>query len=130
MNAKMLFSGTLWILPVAFGVLIFGWGLYLYFMGRQREISRIDRLKHLRTGRSLIAILPFSGIFGTVWGLMGTLQFMSEKTGNKIDLAGVVTRFATALNTTLWGLVFALISLAFYEFAIQDLESGQDAPSQ
>jgi biopolymer transport protein ExbB/TolQ len=123
----MLFSGTLWLLPMGLGVMIVAWGLFLSLLARRRNWTRKQRLLYLRIGRSIIPALPLSGIFGTVWGLMDTLLFMRGKTGSDFDMSGVVDRFGVALNTTLGGVVFAVIALVLYEVQIGQLEAADDA---
>jgi biopolymer transport protein ExbB/TolQ len=58
---------------------------------------------------------------------MDTLLFMRGKTGSDFDMSGVVDRFGVALNTTLWGVVFAVIALVLYEVQIGQLEAADDA---
>lgn len=127
MNLKILFSGILWLIPMGLGVMIIAWGLFLSLLARRRNWTRKRRLLYLRIGRSIIPALPLSGIFGTVWGLMDTLLFMQNKSGGDFDISGVVARFGVALNTTLWGVVFAVIAVVLYEVQIGQLEAADDA---
>jgi len=130
MSFGMLFSGVLWLLPVGLGLIIVVWGVFLSFLARRRNWTRAKRARQLHIGRALIPILPLSGIFGTVWGLMNALLFMRQKAGTEFDMAGVVQRFGVALNTTFWGVAFAVVALVIYEVQIAQLEGIEDEASQ
>ena len=119
-----LFEGVFWLLPAGLGVVLVGLWYVAYVIGRKREWDPLARSKALRLGRSLIPLLPLSGILGTVCGLTNTLSFMAEQAGGKIDIAQVAQRFSVALNTTIWGLGFALVGLALYETAIAKQEKS------
>ena len=125
MSPRMLFSGWLWLLPAGLGIVIVACGLCLSFVARRWNWTRDRRAQHLRLGRALIPVLPLSGIFGTVWGLMDTLLFIRDK-GADFEMSGVVQRFGVALNTTFWGVLFAVIALVLYEVQIGQLEGVDD----
>lgn len=123
MDLSLMFAGRLWILPFGIGLVLIIWWFYEYFI-RKQKCSISSRLEHLRLGRNLIPILPLSGILGTVFGLMNTLLLMAKQygSGQGMDLPVVVSSFGTALNTTFWGVMFALICMFLYELAIVELE--------
>lgn len=126
MNLGILFSGALWVLPLGFGLILVLAGVFLAFLAKRLNWTREQRMRYLRLGRSMIPVLPLLGIGGTVWGLMDTLMFMSDKTGAGFDMSGVIPRFGVALNTTLWGVVFAVVALVLYETQLAQLGDRDD----
>jgi biopolymer transport protein ExbB/TolQ len=105
--------------------LILGLWYIAYVHGKQRDWRRTRRIRALVLGRALIPVLPLSGIGGTVWGLIKTLAFMGGQPDGKIDMPGVVARFSVALNTTFWGVVFAVLALVLYQTALSQLEGAE-----
>lgn len=126
MDLRILFSGSLWVLPFAFGLILVLAGGFLAFFAKRRNWTREKRMRYLRLGRTMIPILPLLGIGGTVWGLMDTLLFMSDKTGAGFNMSGVIPRFGVALNTTFWGVFFAVVALVLYETQLAQLGDRGD----
>ena len=122
---RLLFKGSLWPLPFLFGLALLGLWYVAYAYGKQRDWKRTSRIKYLVLGRALIPVLPLSGIFGTVLGLIETLAFMGSQPSGKIDMPQVVAKFSVALNTTFWGVLFAVLALILYQTALAQLEGAQ-----
>jgi len=81
----------------------------------------------LYVGRTLVVLLPLLGIFGTVWGLIDTISYLgSADLSDPSAMPAILDRFATALNTTFWGVLGAVINIALYEPAIASLEAIDD----
>jgi len=74
----LLFSGYLWPIPCAFGLVLILLWYHAYFSMKRKEKRISARIEALRFGSSLIPICPLLGILGTVWGLMNTLSFMGS----------------------------------------------------
>jgi len=130
MNIKMMFEGQLWILPVFIGLVILLWGLFLGLFSKRRNWTRDKRIHYLRLGRSIIPVLPMSGIFGTVWGLMDTLLVIGRSSVKNLDMNVVAGKFAVALNTTFWGIVFAFLSILVFEIQLNQLEAIDEIAEQ
>ncbi len=119
-----LFSGGLWLVPVVVGVMLILWR---FGSTSLPGLPRRTRLRSLYFGRSLIPVLPLLGIFGTVWGLMETIGYMATADLTASGTMGeVMSRFATALNTTFWGVVGAAANIVLYEMALAPLEAVED----
>ena len=125
-TTTLLFNGYLWIVPVSLGLALTAVWCAAYYVGKQRDWKVAKRTRLLRTGRALIQVLPLSGVLGTVWGLINTLSFMGTQANGKMDMPKVVERFAVALNTTLWGVLFACLTLVLYQVALSELEGDED----
>ena len=121
----LLFKGSLWLLPFLFGtaLVILWYAAFIY--GRRKDWTRASRVKTLVLGRALIPVLPLSGIFGTVWGLIETLSFMGTQAKGEMDMPVVVSKFSLALNTTFWGVLFAVVTLLLYQTALSHLEGAE-----
>ena len=68
-----------------------------------------NRLTFLATTAS---VAPFIGLFGTVWGVLGT--FSGLATSNIATLRAVAPGIADALVTTAFGLFTAIPAVMFY----------------
>ena len=84
---------------------------------RASELSPKDRedlKKEMVTKAEWISLaidcLPLAGLVGTVWTLMGT---MAQIKGN-VESVAIINKFAPALTTTFWGILFAIINMAIY----------------
>jgi len=76
------------------------------------EMRKLEsRLVHLATASTLG---PFIGLFGTVWGILGTFQAIGREgsAGMEILAPGV----STALVTTIFGLIVAIPAAAMYNY--------------
>jgi biopolymer transport protein TolQ len=106
-----------------------GFGEYLRCRGMQastwHQMQRIERamrvaeareLEVLEQGLPLLAtigsISPYVGLFGTVWGIMGTFHALSTASQN--TLAQVAPGIAEALIATALGLFAAIPAVAAY----------------
>ncbi len=63
----------------------------------------------------IIAVAPMLGFTGTVWGMI--VAFDSIKTANDISPAVVAGGISQALLTTMFGLIVAMITQLFYNWA-------------
>jgi len=76
------------------------------------EMRKLEsRLINLATVSSLA---PFIGLFGTVWGVLGAFQALGRE-GNA-GLSTLAPGISTALITTVFGLIVAIPSAAFYNY--------------
>ena len=77
----------------------------------------------LESGLILLAIAvsgsPFLGLLGTVWGIMDV--FSSMGTDGSAQLASLAPGVASALGTTVAGLLVAIPSMFFYNFLVHTL---------
>lgn len=63
---------------------------------------------------TLIEILPYLGILGTVWGLMQGLFVIQNQADPTIK--AIAAKLAPALSSTFLGLLFAVVNLFIYNF--------------
>lgn len=59
-------------------------------------------------------ISPFIGLFGTVWGVLGCFQAMGAEEG--ASLAALAPGLSTALVTTVFGLIVAIICVILFHY--------------
>jgi hypothetical protein len=76
--------------------------------------DREDLKKEMVTKSEWISLaidcLPLAGLIGTVWALMGTMAQIKVN----VESIAIINKFAPALTTTFWGILFAIINLAIY----------------
>lgn len=63
---------------------------------------------------SMIELLPILGLLGTVWGLRNALVVISNVPSPTIKQ--IATEIAPALSTTFFGLMYASLNLAIYNY--------------
>lgn len=81
------------------------------------EMRRLEnRLVHLATASS---VAPFIGLFGTVWGVLGSFQALGRE-GNA-GLATLAPGISTALMTTIFGLIVAIPAAVMYNRLSSDV---------
>lgn len=74
------------------------------------ESRRLERdLVHLATASN---VAPFIGLFGTVWGVLGAFQALGRD--GSAALSTLAPGIATALTTTVFGLIVAIPAAAVY----------------
>ena len=80
----------------------------------EREIS--TQILELESGTSLlgtiVSVCPFLGLFGTVWGVM--LAFVGMAVQGSADIGAMAPGIASALLTTVVGLIVAIPSVVGY----------------
>lgn len=77
------------------------------------EFKKLNR--HLYILHTIVALAPFVGILGTVWGILVALSEMQQGSAllsNKAIIGGL----STALGTTVLGLIIAIPALIAYNF--------------
>ncbi len=80
-----------------------------------REMDRLE--KRMTFLASTGSVCPFIGLFGTVWGIMHSLQGLGAM-GGAVSIAAVAPGVAQALSTTALGLIAAIPAvLAFNKFS-------------
>jgi biopolymer transport protein TolQ len=91
-----------------------------------REISHLESwLIFLAT---TAAISPFIGLFGTVWGILGVFQALAAHSSASLQV--IAPGIATALTTTIAGLLAAIPAVVSYNYltnSIQILINRMDA---
>ena len=88
---------------------------------RQVLTSEEQVLGHLST---LSAASPFVGLFGTVWGIMNSLQGVSMS--QSTHLAAVAPGVAEALFATALGLAVAIPALVSYNYFSKNLDAYEE----
>lgn len=83
-----------------------------------QEIPRIDQLMPFLS--SIITVAPILGLTGTVLGLMDIFNVISG--GGIGDTEALSSGIATALITTVTGLIIALPLIFFYQYFSQKIE--------
>ena len=84
------------------------------------ELDRqyIDETKHLNSYLTILTISisggPFLGLLGTVWGVMNTFAAMAE--AGEANIMAIAPGVASALATTVAGLIVAIPALFAYNF--------------
>jgi biopolymer transport protein ExbB len=84
------------------------------------ESTAETELAHMRRGEKVlelvIAVSPLLGLFGTVWGLIKSLESIRIGDLGTEATAGVTTGIGEALYSTAIGMGVAIVSLIFYRF--------------
>jgi len=90
------------------------------------ESRRLEN--HLINLATTSSIAPFIGLFGTVWGVLGAFQALGRD--GSAALATLAPGIATALTTTVFGLIVAIPAAAFYNYLsgnVSKLSSQMDS---
>lgn len=69
---------------------------------------------------TVVSVCPFLGLFGTVWGVM--LSFVGMAQAGSADIAAMAPGIASALLTTVVGLVVAIPSVIGYNFITSQIK--------
>jgi biopolymer transport protein ExbB len=89
------------------------------------EKSYIDESKRLSAGMLMLTMAitgaPFLGLLGTVWGVMSTFAAMAE--AGEANIAAIAPGVASALATTVAGLLVAIPALFAYNFLQSRIKS-------
>ncbi len=86
-----------------------------FFKRADRNLLNIHRTEiQLTIISTLIELLPYLGILGTVWGLMNGLYVIQGHADPTIKM--IAAKLAPALSSTFLGLLFAIINLFIYNF--------------
>lgn len=84
------------------------------------EATAENELSLMRRGEKVlelvIAVAPLLGLFGTVWGLIQSLELIKISDLGTEASAGVTTGIGESLYSTAAGLVVAIVSLIFYRY--------------
>jgi biopolymer transport protein ExbB len=82
------------------------------------EKSYVDESKRLNAGMLILTMsitgAPFLGLLGTVWGVMSTFAAMAE--AGEANIAAIAPGVASALATTVAGLLVAIPALFAYNY--------------
>jgi biopolymer transport protein TolQ len=68
---------------------------------------------------TVTTLAPFIGLFGTVWGVLGSFQAMGRE--GSAALAALAPGISTALVTTIFGLIAAIPALIFYNYFMREV---------
>ncbi len=82
------------------------------FMHIDEEVLRLD--KNLFILAMIYALAPFMGLLGTVWGILLAFMNMQASSGSMRD--AMLSGLATALTTTVLGLIIAIPALIAHSF--------------
>ncbi len=85
--------------------------------GSNSEIVRLERLNGFLA--TTATVTPFIGLFGTVWGIMGSFQNIGLQMN--ANLATVAPGIAEALVATAMGLFAAIPAVIFYNLLLNKL---------
>jgi biopolymer transport protein TolQ len=100
----------------------------------RRALARAQGAESTRLGKSITFLAttaysgPLIGLFGTIWGIMGSFQEIGQKA--TADLATVAPGISVALITTAGGLMAAIPAVVAYNYflrKIQVLEAEMDS---
>ena len=82
------------------------------------EKGLVDESKRLNAGLIVLTMSisggPFLGLLGTVWGVMNTFAAMAE--AGEANIMAIAPGVASALSTTVFGLIVAIPALFGYNF--------------
>jgi len=78
--------------------------------------SRILWIKGAGVLREMIGLLPFLGIFGTVLGLLNTLE--TFRPGSVVEIELVIKQFAPALTSTISALIGTIINMLLFNLVL------------
>ena len=79
-----------------------------------------DMSRHLPTLASIGSVSPYIGLFGTVWGIMGSFQGLSDATQATIN--AVAPGISEALVATALGLFTAIPALISYNWNVSNID--------
>lgn len=89
------------------------------------EKSYIDESKRLNAGLLMLTMAitggPFLGLLGTVWGVMSTFAAMAE--AGEANIAAIAPGIASALATTVAGLLVAIPALFAYNYLLSRVKA-------
>ncbi len=128
MITRLFFGNWTSIVPLAIGFVICICSIWLLHhvwpIGSARGVGWAikKRIACLHRLRSLVPILPLSGLFGTIYSLIMTLDFMAKADNVSEALPDVIARFAPALSSTLWGIIGAVTAIVIIELGLHQLE--------
>ncbi len=87
-------------------------------MKNELEKNYIDETKRLNSNLTVLTLAisggPFLGLLGTVWGVMNTFAAMAE--AGEANIMAIAPGVASALSTTVVGLIVAIPALFAYNF--------------
>ena len=95
----------------------------------ERSLIRASRIETARLSRyvpflaTTAAATPFIGLFGTVWGIMGS--FASIATTGSTSITAVAPGISEALINTAAGLFAAIPALVAYNYCVQQLRRAR-----
>jgi biopolymer transport protein TolQ len=95
----------------------------------ERSLLRASRIESARLSRFLpflamtAAATPFIGLFGTVWGIMGS--FMGIAASGSTSITAVAPGISEALINTAAGLFAAIPALLGYNYFVQKLRGAR-----
>jgi biopolymer transport protein ExbB len=89
------------------------------------EKSYVNESKRLNAGMLMLTMsitgAPFLGLLGTVWGVMSTFAAMAE--AGEANIAAIAPGVASALATTVAGLLVAIPALFAYNYLLSGVKS-------
>lgn len=90
------------------------------------EATAREQMVKLESGigviEMIVTIAPLLGLLGTVSGLVGVFGAFGSGSGQEADPTRVAAGIAEALNSTIAGLVVAVIMVIFHTFFVRRLE--------
>jgi biopolymer transport protein ExbB/TolQ len=123
MKSSLLFGGWTTLIPIFLTLVGVGFVFWVGSFAHRSGWTVKKRIGWLYRLRNLIPMLPLSGLFGTIWSLIDTLSFMDQQgSGASADISKIVTRFAPALSSTLWGILGAFVLIVLAELSLHQLE--------
>lgn len=96
------------------------------FKAMRTELDRqyIDETKRLNSNLTILTMAisggPFLGLLGTVWGVMNTFAAMAE--AGEANIMAIAPGVASALSTTVVGLIVAIPALFAYNFLTNSIK--------
>jgi hypothetical protein len=105
-------SGLDWVI-ISFGVFLALFQLFAIFMRySSRRVFFVQNLCRIQaTCLQFTELLPVLGLIGTVAAMLNTFSEFSVTSGEGVDIAVIIRKFAPALTTTLSGLFMIIINL-------------------
>jgi len=92
---------------------------------RVLEQTSSNEIRHLESGLSFLATTanacPLIGLFGTVWGILGSFQAVAREGSTAIS--SLAPGVSTALMTTVAGLVAAIPAVIFYNYLLNRVQN-------
>jgi len=124
-NLYRVYSGGCQVFKTAEGVVRSGDGMEIKTFKAALEKSYIEESKQLNAWMLMLTMAitggPFLGLLGTVWGVMSTFAAMAS--AGEANIAAIAPGIASALATTVAGLLVAIPALFAYNYLLTNIKS-------
>lgn len=83
---------------------------------KKKNKNKLSWIQFINIIKEMISLLPFFGIFGTVLGLLNTLQAFTP--GGGVELTSLIKEFAPALTSTITALIGTIVNMLVFNLLL------------